>query len=67
MAGEKELLSRAKELLLNIPLLQSWISVQCVKRCGWCRAYDEDMGPQPFIHDEDCPLAAWLEDFEKGG
>lgn len=61
------LLLRAKEMLQNVPALKRWIFVNSVKRCGWCNAYDEDLGPHPFIHDDDCELQIWLNDLESVG
>ena len=58
------LLLRAKEMLQNVPAVERWIFVNSVKRCGWCNAYDEDLGPQPFIHKDDCELQIWLKDLE---
>lgn len=61
------LLSRAKEMMQNVPAVKKYSFIQAIKQCGWCNAFDEDLGPQPFIHEDDCELQIWLNDLEKMG
>jgi len=58
------LLSRAEKMMQNVPAVKKYSFIQSVKQCGWCNAYDEDLGPQPFIHKDDCELQIWLNDLE---
>jgi hypothetical protein len=58
------LLSKAETMMQNVPAVKKYAFVQSVKQCGWCTAYDEDLGPQPLIHKDDCELIAWLNELK---
>lgn len=62
-----QLVIQARTMMQNVPAVERYAFIQSVKQCGWCLAYDEDLGPQPFIHDDDCELKAWLDLADKLG
>jgi len=66
LASAVERIEDARKLLLDVPAMRRWMFVNSVRRCGWCDAFSEDMGPEPLQHDEDCPLRRWLKEVGSG-
>ena len=60
LAASRERERELMALFETIPALRHWIFENSVRRCLWCDAYDEEMGPEPLGHDDECPYASIL-------